>query len=126
MKRGIKILLIVLLVLVLLVVGYVAFTAYQLVHVAKAFQDNGFTSDVEALAGGDCSKIPLIESKYSEVESTLRSACLNPASKAAIQGYVKNTPLSGIDICAEIKNPNNRIKSALDLAKANCDNQSKV
>jgi hypothetical protein len=124
MKRGIKILVTVISVILLIIISFIVVTALQIKKIADVANDPEFTKGLEALANGDCTKLPLVETKFKEIESTLKSVCINPVVKALINNYAKETVLRDKDLCDEIKKPDNEFRLAIKLTKTNCNRQA--
>ena len=128
MNKGLKIFLIILGVLLVFIVaiGIYAFYSYkQITAVASVASDESFKQDTIALAQGNCSKYSDVESKYHEIQATIRSACANPGVKILIEKEVEKYSqqakqngmnVSSLDICKEIDNPNSVYTLALQRA----------
>lgn len=104
-------------VLVVVLVGFVGYTIYQGLSLQKSLSEvsiDEITSDVEALAGGDCSKIEEIESLINEI----KSSCSNPALKYIIEK--KGAEAGQENICEEINNPDNEYLAKLNELKTDC------
>jgi hypothetical protein len=116
MGRGLKIFLIILGLLLIILIIFVIVTFYQVKDLMPLIQDNSTQANINELINGDCSKLPGVEAKANEIQTKLKSACLNPVLKSII---LKNSP-EGLDICLEVNNPSSKYLKYLEDAKTNC------
>ena len=104
-------------IIVVILIGYIGYTVNQGLNLQQSLKEvsiDELTSDAEALAGGDCSKIPEMEDLIEEV----KSSCKNPALKYIIEK--KGAEAGQENICSEIKNPENEYTIKLEEIKADC------
>jgi peptidoglycan hydrolase CwlO-like protein len=104
-------------IIVVIIIGFVGYTVNQGLNLQQSLKEvsiDELTSDAEALAGGDCSKIPEIENLIKEI----KSSCKNPALKYIIEE--KGAEAGQENICSEIKNPENEYLVKLNELKADC------
>lgn len=133
MNRGVKIFLWILgvLLVILAVLGIYAYYSYkQITAVASVATDESFKQNALALAKGDCSKYSDVEARFSEMKTTIKSACANPGVKVLIEKQMEQYKIqaeqnginaSSLDICTEIDNPNNIYIQYIRQAKTNCN-----
>jgi len=104
-------------VLVVILVGFIGWTVYQGISLQQSLKKvsiEDITSDAEALAGGDCSKIPEIENLINDI----KSSCGNPALKYIIEK--KGAEAGQENICDEIGNDNKEYIVKLNDLKEDC------
>jgi uncharacterized membrane protein YqiK len=120
MKTGWKIFLIVLVMIILLIVAYIALTIYQLSQIGKLVKDASFQeemkNEVEGLANGSCSYLPLLKEKEARINSVLKYACINPVVKYLIS---KSSP-GGKDICNEFEDSESETRTFIKNAEEFC------
>ena len=125
MKTWVKVLIIILAVMVVLMAAAVVFGIYtynQVKDVVMLSQDKSFQQNFEALANGDCSKLPVVESQVADLKTKLSALCGNPTVKiAAARGWIKAEQYA---TCKEINNPDNQVYKALDMIKDVCANKT--
>jgi len=104
-------------ILVVILVCVIGWTVYQGVSLQQSLSEvsiDDISSDAEALAGGDCSKISDIENLIDDI----KSSCKNPALKYVIEK--KGAEAGQENICEEINNPNNEYLVKLNDLKKDC------
>jgi len=119
MKIGWKIFIIALVLVIILAVIFIVFTIFQgkqLVEATSPEIQASIKSDIESVMKGDCSKLPELEKNLESIQAKLKSACANPALKPIIQ---KQAP-EGVDVCAQINNPDSDAYKQLEYMRKNC------
>jgi predicted PurR-regulated permease PerM len=116
MKTGWKIFLIILVILILLIIAFAIFTYYQIKEVYGFANNPELKQDIADLTEGNCSKLQILEPKINQIQTSIKTACINPVIRILSQKIkVYNT-----DICVEIKNPENQIQQIINQAKTMC------
>ena len=114
-----KIVLVVLIILGLGTLGvgiFVGISYYQATQVMELVNDNSLKEDVNALANGDCSKLPTVELKLAELESKVNNACGNFLIKMTIASVTSYKSL-----CDDFQQTTIiDLKDKLEKAKAFC------
>lgn len=127
MKKGWKIFFIAIGAFFLLAALVIGPTIYQGKQIANIMKDESLRADMEAVKGGDCSKLPEVEQKYSILREKLMAGCKNPVLKTAMVQYAqragKNITDVDVDLCAIASDPNSPIYSELNQLRQKC-NQS--
>jgi hypothetical protein len=101
--------------LIIVLLGIMTF--YQIKGLISLAEDKSIQNNFKALANGDCSKLPIIETKISDIKSKIKSACINPIVKI----LVKKVPnqLSN-NICADIDSLESEMDKTLDVFRKAC------
>ena len=117
MKKWIKITLIIILIIFLIIVLLGILTFYQIRGLISAAEDKSIQNDFEALANGDCSKLSIIETKISDIQSKIKSSCKNPIVKILLK---KSSIEISRNICADINSLESEMGKTLDLFRNAC------
>jgi len=116
MKKWLKITLIILLVLflILTIIGAYGYTKYQKVKplLKLVNQQEQINADLNALARGDCSKLPAVEAKAAELAKGLSNSCSDKVLVYFIKKYSPQNPCI-IDL--------DKLKTGLQQIKTVCD-----
>ncbi len=130
MKRWLKIMLIVLAVLFVLAAALAVYGYYtyknlqaQVTEVIALANDPSLRANFEALAKGDCSKLPAVESQITTLETKMKSLCSNIYVKYALMSGMIPDP-NAAKGCAEINNPESQTGKALEQLRMICANQT--
>lgn len=127
MKKWVKILIIILVVIIVLLAAVAAFGIYtykQVKEVILLSQDKSIQQNLEAVAKGDCSKLPTVDAQMSNIKTKVSALCGNPAVKfGATRGWIKAEQYAA---CKELNNPENSIDKALNQMKAICANRTTI
>ena len=125
MKTWVKVLIIILAVMVVVMAAAVVFGIYtykQVKEVVVLSQDKSLQQNFEALANGDCSKLPAVEAQVSDLKTKLSALCGNPTIRlAAARGWIDAEQYA---TCKEINNPENQMYKALSMIKSACANKT--
>jgi len=117
MKKWIKITLIIILIIFLIIVLLGILTFYQIRGLISAAEDKSIQENFEALAKGDCSKLSIIETKISDIQSKIKSSCKNPIVKILLK---KSSIEISRNICADINSLESEMGKTLDLFRNAC------
>jgi len=118
MKTWVKILLIIVGIIVL-ILAYIGFTAYQGYSLVKTIEQKApeLDANIQAALDGDCDAISDVENDIDEIMNEIRSACVNPALKAVIEGQAEEIGYT----CDELDAAEAEFRSSLDEAKQECN-----
>lgn len=95
-------------------------TYIQLQPLIETMNDNSTASDLNALMTGNCSKLPAIEIKVSELKSDLKYPCTNLIVKWVI---TKNSP-ENKNPCIEFIDEKSETLTLLNKFREHCANQT--
>ena len=125
MKRWVKILIIILIAVIVILAAVAAFGIYtykQVKEVIVLSQDKSIQQNFEALAKGNCSKLPTVDAQISNIKTKVSALCSNPAVKfGAARGWIKAEQYAA---CKELNNPDNSIDKLLNQIKTICANRT--
>ncbi len=125
MKKWLKILIIILLVIIIFLAAVAAYGIYtynQVKEVITLSQDSSIKQNFEALAKGNCSKLPTVDAQMTNIKTKVAALCGNFGVKfAAARGWIKTEQYAA---CQELNNPENAIDKALNQIKAACANRT--
>ena len=106
--------------IVLIIVGVTAYQGYAVYKTAMSEKDN-IQSNMQELAKGDCTKIPLIESSINKIKGKVVGACKNPIIRMALNKMDK-VPIK----CSNIGDLENQVNNSLAPIKEACGNQTRL
>jgi len=106
-------------IIILLIISFIGITAYQGYTLAKTIEQKApeLQANIEAALLGDCDKIEDVNGDIDEILDQIRSACKNPALKAAIEGMGEETGYN----CNNLDEAEEEFRSSLDEAKQACN-----